>query len=120
VVHATLADGQGFDGIVGAIEGELASIAAGRAAPARVEAVKSHLRYGLLSELETPSDVADLVARTLAVGGRLEMLEQYLAALAAVTPEDVARVASQYLTESRRFVVTLAPAAAPAAAEGGQ
>jgi zinc protease len=120
VVQATLAEGQTFDTVLGAIQEELGRIAGGGAEPARVEAVKSHLRYALLSELETPSAVADLVARTLAVGGSLEVLDQYLAALAAVTPEDVARVARQYLTENRRFVVTLAPATPPATTEGGE
>lgn len=108
IAHATLADGQSFDTILGAIQGELDRIAQGNVEPERVEAVKSHIRYALLSELETPSAVADLIARTLAVGGRLEVLDQLLAAVAAVTPEDVARVARQYLTADRRFVVTLA------------
>lgn len=108
VAHATLAEGQSFDAILGAIQGELDRIAAGQVEPERVEAVKSHIRYGMLSELETPSAVADLVARTIAVGGRLDVLDQYLAAVAAVTPEDVARVAREYLTADRRFVVTLA------------
>jgi zinc protease len=112
VAMATLAEGQSFEAILGAIQGELARFGAGGAEPARVEAVKSHLRYGLLGELDTPTAVADLVARTLAVGDDLASLDQYLAELAAVTPEDVARVAQQYLTEARRFVVTLAPAPA--------
>lgn len=107
VAHATLAEGQSFDAIRDAIQGELDRIAAGQIEPERVEAVKSHIRYALLSELETPSDVADLIARTIAVSGRLETLDQLLSALASVTPEDVARVARTYLTPERRFVVTL-------------
>ncbi len=114
VIQATLADGQRFDDILGAIQGELDGLAEGHVEPARVEAVKSHIRYGMLTELQTPSDVADLIARTIAVGGSLESLDAYLAALAAVTPEDVARVAREYLTTQRRFVVTLSHG------EGGQ
>ncbi len=107
VIQATLAEGQSFDDILGAIQGELDGLAEGHVDAARVDAVKSHIRYAMLTELQTPSAVADLIARTVAVGGSLESLDAYLAALAAVTPEDVTRVAREYLTPSRRFVVTL-------------
>ncbi len=107
VAYATLSEGQSFDDILGAMQAEVERIGRGEAEPERVEAVKSHIRYAMLTGLQTPSDVADLIARTIAVGGRLEVLDEYLAALAAVTPEDVARVAREYLTPSRRFVVTL-------------
>ncbi|MCZ7680174.1 MAG: hypothetical protein M5U28_15960 [Sandaracinaceae bacterium] len=108
VAHAVLAEGRSFDAILGAMQGELERIGRGEIDAARVDAVKSHLRYAMLTELQTPSDVADLIARMVAVGGELEALDRYLAALAAVTPEDVARVARTYLTPARRFVVTLA------------
>ena len=75
----------------------------------RVEAVKSHVRYAFLTELETPDHVADTAAHFIAVGGRLDAMDDYLAALSAVTSEDVARVARTYMGEGRRFVVTLAP-----------
>lgn len=123
VASATLAEGQSFDDILGAMQAEFDGFAEGELDPARVEAVKSHLRYALLSELETPTAAADLIARTIAVFGSLEMLDELLAAIAAVTPEDVARVAREYLTTDRRFVVTLshgeAPQASPAPTSGG-
>jgi zinc protease len=106
---------------VNAIQQALAEIAGGRTPAERVREVQSRLRYARILELETPDDVANLVAQTIAVGGDLARLDAYLEALAAVTPEDVARVAGRYLVEGRRFVVTLAPerAAAPAAAATG-
>jgi zinc protease len=107
VAHATFAEGRTFDPILSAIQGELDGLAQGRVDAERVEAVKSHQRYEMLVDLQTPADVADLMAHFIAVGGRVEMLDSYLAALAAVTPEDVARVARSYLTESHRFIVTL-------------
>jgi predicted Zn-dependent peptidase len=75
--------------------------------------VKSHIRYSMLSGLQTPADVAELAARMIAAGGRLEVLHRYLAAVAAVTPEDVARAAREHLIERRRFVVTLSTAGGP-------
>jgi zinc protease len=108
VVHATLAEGGAFDPILAAIQNELDSLAQGNAAEDRLAAVKSNLRYSMLSALETPSDAADLIARVIAVGGELGMLQRYLAELAQVTVEDVSRTAREYLNANRRFVVTLA------------
>ncbi len=97
-----------FDGVLSAIQQELGHIAAGRVPAERVDAVRSNLRYGLLASLETPADVADLLGSFIAAGGSVAALDEYLEALAAATPEDVARAAARYLTEGRRFVVTLA------------
>jgi zinc protease len=94
---------------VNAIQASLADIASGRTPAERIRDVQSRLRYARILELETPDDVANLIAQTVAVGGDLARLDEYLAALVAVTPEDVARVAGRYLVEGRRFVVTLAP-----------
>ncbi len=113
--------GSPLGALVGAIQTELAGIAAGRTPAERIRDVQSRLRYARILELETPDDVANLVASTIAVGGDLARLDDYLAALSAVTPEDVARVAGRYLTEGRRFVAVLTPrgAAAPAGAAVG-
>jgi zinc protease len=116
VASAVLKSGPGaeFDPVLDAIQAEVGRVAAGEVPRERIDAVKSHVRYALLTGLETPDDVAELVAQFLAVGGALDALDAYVAALAAVTPEDVQRVASRYLVPERRFVVTLAPGAAAA------
>jgi len=116
VVEATVPPGGDPARIEGAIQAELARIAAGDVDPARVDAVKSHLRYALILSLDTPGAVANTLARFVALTGDLDVVDDYQAALAAVTPEDVARVAADYLSPSRRFTVTLAPGA-PAADE---
>jgi zinc protease len=108
VVYATLAEGQQFDPILTTIADELARIGRGETPPERIESVKAHIRYSTWMELDTPSDAAELAARMIAAGGRVDSVERYLAAVAAVTPADVARVAREYLIDSRRFVVTLA------------
>lgn len=101
----------GFEPVLEAIQGELDRIAAGEVEVERITAVQSHIRYALLSQLETPGRVAGTLARIIAVGGRVEALVEYLEALATLTPEDVADVAATYLVPERRFVVTLATAA---------
>ncbi len=108
IAHATLRDGQPFDPIIADMQGALDALAGGAVDAERLEAVKSHVRYALLSDLETPSDVANLAAQFISVGGDLASLDAYLEELAQVSAEDVARVAGAYLTEDRRFVVTLA------------
>jgi zinc protease len=96
-----------FDPVVDAVQAELDRIGRGEAEPARIDAVKSHVRYALLGDLETPTDVAQLLARFLAVADSIESIDAYLEAVEALTPEDVARVARTYLVPRRRFVVTL-------------
>lgn len=122
ISHATLRNGEAFDPIIADMQGVLDALAAGVVDAERLEAVKSHVRYALLSALETPSDVANLAAQFISVGGDLASLDAYLEELAQVTTEDVARVAGAYLTEERRFVVTLAhadpPTETPASGEG--
>lgn len=107
VLSATLSPGQAFEPIVSAIEEEISSIARGETPPERVRAVQQHLRYAQAMRLETPSSVAGFIADMMAVSGRLGAIDDYLAALMTVSPEDVARVARQYLTSERRYVVTL-------------
>jgi zinc protease len=138
MASATLAPGQDFDVIIDAIQAELARIAAGEMPAERVRAVQQHLRYAQAMALETPSSAAGFLAEMLAVSGRIEAIDDYLQALADLSPEDVARVAGRYLVPTRRFVVTLdasraaapeagatpapateAPATEAAAAEGG-
>ena len=122
VIDATAAEGTDLSGVVTAIQAELTSVAAGQTPEARIRDVQSNLRYARILGLETPDDVAGLIANILAIGGDLARLDEYLAALAAVTPADVASAARRYLIESRRFVVTLQPGTAtptPAAAATG-
>ncbi|MFK7984433.1 MAG: M16 family metallopeptidase [Sandaracinaceae bacterium] len=93
------------------MQGAIDRLGRGEVTPARVEAVKSHVRYAMLGGLSTPSNVANLVAQFVAVGGEVSALDAYLSALADVTVEDVASVARRYLNADRRFAVTLAQTA---------
>ncbi|MGE0790482.1 MAG: M16 family metallopeptidase [Sandaracinaceae bacterium] len=114
VAHVVLADNETFDPAIAEIQGAIDELASGVDAE-RLDAVKSHARYALLMELQTPSDVADLIARFVAVGSSLDVLYEYLEELRAVTVEDVSRVARELLNDRRRFVVTLSRGADPSA-----
>lgn len=117
LVTALLKPETTFDSVVASVHDELESIAQGHADLARIDAVKSNLRYGLQMSLETPDDVAGLIAAILSVTGDVSALDAYVRALSEVTPADVQAAARTYLTDQRRFVVSLAPRAT--AAGGG-
>ena len=124
VVDAVLREGTTFDEITEAVTAELSRIATGNVPEARIEEVESHVRYDLQLGLETPDDVAVLLARYTAMQGDVGALDAFVARLGEVTAEDVARVAREMLTPAHRTVVTLAaaappPAAAPLPATGG-
>jgi zinc protease len=107
VVSAELRDSQSFEDVEREIQLAIDLLARGEVDPARVEAVRSHLRYGLTMQVETPDDAADLMGQFIAVAGTPDGLREYLEALASVTKEDVQRVATLYLNEKRRFTITL-------------
>ena len=129
VAQATLKPDVSFESIRDAIGHEFSEIGAGHIPADRIRDVQNHLRYATLMGLETPGAVAELIGRFVSVTGDMNDVDAYLRALAALTPADVARVANRYLTDSRRFVVTLSsretaapaptpvPAAAPASPE---
>jgi len=111
VVEATLAPRTTFDEVEADVTEEFARIGRGEADPARVADVVSNLRYAMPMDVQRPADAAQLVARYMALTGSVDTYERYRALVAAVTPEDVARVARTYLTAPRRTTITLSPAA---------
>jgi zinc protease len=108
VWHAELKPETQFGDVEQTVQSAIDELAQGHMDAARVEEVRSHLRYGLTMDVETANDAADTLAQFIAAGGSIEALPRYLEALSAVTAQDVARVASTYLTPVRRFTVTLA------------
>ncbi len=87
-------DGQG-PGRRGAVEGEIwAAIERLQADGVSAEAladIRSRFRYGFLSDLTTPDDVAQNLARFVAITGGIDVVDELFATLDAVTPEDVSR-----------------------------
>jgi zinc protease len=107
VVSAELRESTSFEDVEREIQLGIDLLARGEVDPARVDAVRSHLRYGLTMQVDTVDDAADLVGQLIAVSGTPDGLRDYLDALASVTKKDVQRVATLYLNEKRRFTITL-------------
>lgn len=76
--------------------------------PARLEAVKSRLRYSHLLGLNDPASLAASLAFSLSLDPELESIDRYFEAIARVTPEDLRQVASRVFRAQGRTVVTLA------------
>ena len=74
---------------------------------AKVDAVKSHMRYQYLLGLDTANAVAGEVASFVGTGGDLARVEVLYDNLAAVTPEDVREAARRWLVDSGRTTVIL-------------
>jgi zinc protease len=96
---------------VAAVEGEIwsAIVALQRQPvdPARLDGVRSHLKYAFLSRLSTPGAVASQLARYIALTGDITVVDELWATYAQVTPEDVQRAAQRYLTPERSTVALL-------------
>ena len=75
--------------------------------PARLDMVKRHNKYAFLMELDSPGGVARTLARPVALGGGIEVVERFYASLDRVTREDVRSAAEKYFTAQRRTVIVL-------------
>jgi zinc protease len=119
-LDAKLTERIGFDEAIAALQEAIDAVAAGPVDAQRVEDVKNHLRYGLPMALETPADVAGLLAQFIAITGDPQGADEYVRRISEVTPADVSRVAAAYLAAARRNAVTLSPSNVLSGGEGGE
>jgi predicted Zn-dependent peptidase len=96
-----------FDEVIGGAQAAIDQLARGEVPAAKIEAARDHLVAQLVLATQTPGQLGTYLALlTSTTHGDVHGLERWAAALAAVKPEDVARVA-KLLTPARRSVVTL-------------
>ncbi|MCA9546224.1 MAG: insulinase family protein [Myxococcales bacterium] len=105
IKHTNAAD---RDALVADVEAAVAALAKGPVDAERLAATRDHLRYGQLLGLQAVTDVGDLLAGFIGVTGDPEAAEAHLANIAAVTAEDVQRVARTFLTLERETVASVA------------
>ena len=86
-------------------------LASGKVDAARVKAIQSNIRYGLLMNLESPDDVAGQLAFYAGIFGTPDGLSRHLQNVAKVQPEQLVSFAKHYLVQSNLTVLTLTPAA---------
>ncbi|HEU4617119.1 MAG TPA: pitrilysin family protein [Gammaproteobacteria bacterium] len=73
----------------------------------RLADLKSREKYGFVMGLDTPEDVAQRLARFIAISGGVEGAEALYEAYDKVTPADVQAAAERYLDKERRTVGVL-------------
>jgi zinc protease len=99
----------GVDPILDALDEEVAAVGAGGATEEEVDRVVTTMTA------QTIRRVDDIMNRALAAAalelerGRAELLSELPAALAAVTPDDITRVAEQWLQPNSRAVLEVVP-----------
>jgi len=74
---------------------------------ARLETVKSHLRYGFAMRMDHTDGIAGLLARYVALKRTPETINRLYEQYARVTAEDLQRVARAYFVEENRVTALL-------------
>jgi zinc protease len=94
-----------------AITRAIQELASRKVDAARVKAIQSNIRYGLLMGLESPDDVALQLALYAGIFGTPDALARHLQNIAKVQPEQLVSFAKRYLVDTNLTVLTLTPAA---------
>jgi zinc protease len=109
-IDAHVKDAADLGAVEAAITAALAKVAADGVDPKTLAEVKSNMRYSFAARLATAEDVASTAGWYLTFSDDVGAINRYYAKLAAVTSDDVKRVAAQVFTEARRTIVTLVQA----------
>ena len=91
----------------GRIEAALADAARTPIDPARLDAIKSHLRYAFAGSLDSADAVAMAVSQAIATTGRPDAMNDLYAAYDRLAPADLARVAGRYFAPTNETAVIL-------------
>ncbi len=73
----------------------------------KLDELKSRRTYGFLMDLDTPSNVANNLARYVALSGGVEVVDVYFQQIRKTTPEDIREIAGKYFTDSRKNIILL-------------
>ena len=86
-------------------------VASGKIDGKRLEDIKSHLRYAVAMDLETPSQVAEALAWHIGIYGTPDAIDTLYAAIAKVSAKDLTAFARKYLVDANRttLVFTVEP-----------
>jgi zinc protease len=110
-LYATLKAEQNRAPVNAAITRAIQELSSGKVDAARVKAIQSNIRYGLLMNLESPDDVALQLALYAGIFGTPDALSRHLQNIAKIQPEQLVSFAKRYLVDSNLTVLSLTPAA---------
>jgi len=109
-VAATLKSEEHRATVEAALTRAVRELASGKVDAARVKAIQSNIRYGLLMNLEAPDDVGVQLALYAGIFGPPDSLSRHLQNISRVQPEMLVAFARTYLVDTNLTVLTLAPA----------
>ena len=107
IVLARVKEAGFLGGVREAIERTLADAGAAALPEERLAAVRSRLRYGFLSGLMTPDQVASIVCHFFQLSGATGSIDRSFATLDAVSAGELLRTAARTFRPQNRTVVTL-------------
>jgi zinc protease len=93
--------------VIGEIDKTTDKFASGLVSPQELENIKKRSRYAYLMSLDTPERAAGRLARTIALTGGIEAVDELYGTIAAITAEDIRAAAQKYLQKERRTVLVL-------------
>jgi zinc protease len=106
-VYAQVKEGKDVPAVEGELWSALKGLQSEPVAPARLDAVRSNIRYSFLSDLSTPDDVCQSLARYVAWTGDVSCVDEFFTTLAQVTPEDIRAAAAKWLAPTNCTVAIL-------------
>jgi zinc protease len=74
---------------------------------ARLDDLKKRNKYGFLMGLDTPDNVANGLARFVAITGDIDVVDRLYKTADSITPQDIMSAAKKYFVPERRTVVVL-------------
>jgi zinc protease len=107
LVLARVKEAEHMAGVREAIERTLAEAGASPPSDERLAAVRTRLRYGFLSGLMTPDQVATTVCHYVQLTGGTAAIDRSFATLDAVSGDDLVRATARTFRPANRTVVTL-------------
>jgi zinc protease len=90
-----------------AVDAAIEELRAGKVDAARLEGVKSNRRYAMVMAMETPGQIAQVLAHLGATTGDVNVINTLFDRIAQVTPAEITAFAKKYFTPENRTVLTL-------------
>ncbi len=109
-VVATIKAAKELSAVQAKMQAAVDALAQGELTPEDLEAVKSHVRYGMLLGLNTPNSIALALARSMGPTGQVDSLSLLIESIDKLTPQDVSRFVKKHLRPKNQAVVILSSA----------
>jgi zinc protease len=119
-VVAKVKEGHTSDEVLARVQAALDDVAAGNVDAKRFEAVKSNLRYSLLMSLTSADSVAGTLASQSGPSMNPHALDETLAAVKTLTPQDLSAFVKANFATNQRAIVTLKHVPKPDAKNDGK